>query len=343
MMNGKPQTLKQVNLSTVRKAIKEKASATRAEVVAATKISTTTVRSLLREMLENGEVIEAGHDDSSGGRRALRYALNKERFYGVALCLGKETTHYLLVNICGDICESGHIAAHGDDMEPIYSVLDRITREKEIRSIGIGVPGVVYGLAYQKRADDGRLESHPIGELIGRRYGVPVLLENDLNAITLGVGRCHQNQFPDEDEENTQMAFLHFAKGCISAGFLAGGRLLRGWSHFAGELGLFPMEDARTLDDVLDGDLEGGQYARIVASLVAGVCCVLNPRYVVLGGDSFRKSCLPLVTDAFYGLLPDGMAAEILYAEDTRRDYFEGMAHLTAEHIFSDIVLVREK
>lgn len=77
---GKPNALKQVNLSLVRNAIKEKGSATRSEIVEATNISVTTVHTLLTEMLENKEIIDAGYDESIGGREAVRYELNKDRF-----------------------------------------------------------------------------------------------------------------------------------------------------------------------------------------------------------------------------------------------------------------------
>lgn len=64
----------------------------------------------------------------------------------------------------------------------------------------------------------GQLESNPIGEVLSRRYGLPVLLENDLNAITLGFGRCYLKTFPEETCENVNMAYISFEPGCLSAG-----------------------------------------------------------------------------------------------------------------------------
>lgn len=340
---GKPNVLKQVNLSMIRKAILENGTATRAEIVAATNISVTTVRTLLTELQNAGEVMPVGRDNSTGGRTATRYELNKERFFGVSLCLDGENVRYLTVNICGEICETGMFAVGGDTQAAICRFLDTLCEKTEIRSIGIGVPGIVNGMGYERKNLQCELEHFPIGEVIRSRYGVPVVLENDLNAIALGFGRCYLKSFPKEHCENVNMAYIHFDNDCISAGFLSNGKVLRGWNNFVGELGLFPVEDNQTLDDVLASPIDDAAYAKLVARLIAGICCVLNPKYIALGGIAFRKNALPLITECFYGTLPPKMSPEILYADDKWHDYFEGMAYLTAGHIFADVRLVKKQ
>lgn len=338
---GKPHALKQVNLSLVRKAIKEKGSATRSEIVEATNISVTTVRTLLTEMLDNKEIIDAGYDESIGGRKAVRYELNKDRFFGVGLCTSGLSVRYIIVNICGEIQESGIFEIRGDGVKEICEFLDELFDRTEIRSIGIGVQGVVNGLEYQKMNLEGCLEKFSIGEIVRDRYNVPVVLENDLNAITFGFGRCYLKKFPEERCEDINMAYIYFEKNCLSAGFLSEGRILRGWNNFVGELGLFPIDDDRTLESLLASELDDQKYSKIVAKLIAGICCVLNPEYVAIGGESFRKECLSLIVEYYDKTLPDKMSAEILYAEDKWRDYYEGMAYLTAEQIFSEVLLIK--
>ncbi|MEG0494623.1 MAG: transcriptional regulator, partial [Clostridia bacterium] len=165
-------------------------------------------------------------------------------------------------------------------------------------------------MGYQRKNANGDLEYNPIGEVISRRYGVPVILENDLNAIALGFGRCYLKAFPAERCQDLNMAYLHFDTDCLSAGFLSGGRILRGWNNFVGELGLFPFANGKTLDEVLATPLDDTAYSNLVAQLIAAVCCILNPQYVVLGGTSFRKGCLPLISECFNGILPSKMSAD---------------------------------
>lgn len=104
-LTARPNLLKQANLSLIRRVIKTNGSATRAEIALETRISSTTVRSLLSEMLENGEIEGIGLDESSGGRKAQRYRLNPERYHGAAFCLLDDRVIFLLVNMCGEIVE----------------------------------------------------------------------------------------------------------------------------------------------------------------------------------------------------------------------------------------------
>lgn len=342
-MTGRPNTIKQVNLTAIRKSIKEKGSATRAEIVESTNISVTTVRNILTEMLNTGEIIEAGFDESIGGRRAVRYKLKKDKFFGAAFCIGNDAIHYLTVDICGEIYEKGTITVENDIFESMCSFLDKLIERLEIKSIGIGVPGIVNGMTYQKKNTDGEMETYSIGELVKKRYGVPVILENDINAVALGFGRCYLKQYPKEKCENINMAYIHFGKKCLSAGFLSEGRILRGWHNFAGELGLFPAEGTETLDEILASAPEDSEYAKITAKIIGIICCVLNPQYIAVGGENFRKECLSSIIESVRGVLPDKMSAEIVYAEDKWHDYYEGMAYLTAEHIFADVSIVKEK
>lgn len=339
---GKPNALKQVNLSMIRRAILEKGTATRAEIVAVTKISVTTVRTLLTELQSSNELVEVGFDDSIGGRKAIRYKLDESRFFGVVLCLDGDRVRYLTVNIYGVICDTGEFPANGDPTVAICRFLDELCANTEVRSIGIGVPGVVSGMGYERQNKQGSMDYYPIGDVIHSRYGVPMVLENDLNAIALGFGRCYLKLFPTERCENVNMAYIHFDSDCLSAGFLSGGRILRGWNNFVGELGLFPMDNGKNLDGVLASAIDDNAYASLVARLIAGICCILNPEYVALGGTAFRKGCMELITEHFSRILPPKMSPEILYAEDKWHDYFEGMAHLTAEQIFADVRLVKE-
>ena len=110
-LNARPNLLKQANLSEIRCFLREKGTATRAEIVEGTRISTTTVRVLLCELMEDGEVESVGHDVSSGGRKAERYALRRDRYYGAAVCIAEGKLHGLLVDVFGQIVETALLDA----------------------------------------------------------------------------------------------------------------------------------------------------------------------------------------------------------------------------------------
>ncbi len=78
--------------------------------------------------------------------------------------------------------------------------------------------------------DPSRKENIPIGSLIKDKYHFDIRLENDVKAATLaekafGTGK-----------EDRDFIYLNVGTG-IAAGFVAGGRLLRGWENDSGEIG----------------------------------------------------------------------------------------------------------
>lgn len=341
-LNARPGLLRQVNLSMIRRALKRRGTATRAEIARDTQISSTTVRTLLFEMQQSGEIESAGFDASSGGRKAERYRIAPGRLCGAAFCLSGGRAWALIVDARGEIVESAQLHIADGERRAIEAYLDAQLEQREIRVIGVGVPGIVEGEAYWRgEPDGGALRRVDIGGALRGRYGVPVFLENDLNATAVGFGQCYAREFPSETPDALNMAYLHFEKGCVSAGFIADGRVIRGCNRFAGEIGLIPVDAERSVDDWLAAGVDDRRYVRRVVQIAAWVCGVLNPQYIALGGPALRAECIAAVGDGLSALLPERMCAEILYAPDMWHDYRAGMACLTAERMFEAVQLVR--
>lgn len=343
-LTARPELLKQANLSLIRKVITDMGTATRAEIVRETEISSTTVRSLLAEMLQNGEIVSIGYDASSGGRKAERYKFVPNRYHGVACCIIEDQVHGLIVNSCGEIVEASCLEVPGSDFEvAIVSYLDTLVQEREIRSIGIGVPGVVDGESYwRKVAPKSELCKITLGDTLAKRYGIPVILENDLKATAIGFSRRYEKEFPTEMTKHINMVYLHFEQGCISAGMIAEDVVLHGHSNFTGELGLIPMGRGMLLDDYISGDIDDTEYTRLVVHVLGWICGILNPKYIVLGGRALRTCCIEGIKAEFSHKLPSIMAADILYSPDVWQDYHEGMAFLTSKKMF-DLIRFRKE
>lgn len=259
----------------------------------------------------------------------------KAQYYSAVFCIFGAQIHALLVDSSGEIAEMSILeAADANYEEVIVPYLDELTVKREIKAIGLGVPGIVEESCYWKKDwDSGELYRVDIGRKLTEKYGVPVVLENNLNAAAVGIGRRYEREFPEVDLDHINMAYIHFDEDCISAGFIVEGRIVRGWNNFAGEIGLIPIGDDKLLDSYLAGPMNESQYAKAITQILSWVCAILNPEYIALGGSNLHKDCIGSVSSLLSSLLPSQMTAEILYSEDTWEDYRTGMAYVTARKI----------
>lgn len=106
-------------------------------------------------------------------------------------------------------------------------------RRLKVAGIGVGVPGVVDVARGRIRGDIQNvpeLEGVPLGPLLRRRFGLPVYLDNDVNALTLGEWYFGQAR--------GVRGFAMLAAGTgVGGGIVIDGRLVRGRQGYGGEAG----------------------------------------------------------------------------------------------------------
>lgn len=215
----------------------------------------------------------------------------------------------------------------------------------EWTTIGLGVPGLV--------SRDGTIVSSPnlpevenfdVRRRLESRLGRAVLVDNDANGAALAEWRVGSARGHDD------VLVVTLGTG-IGGGIVSGGRLVRGWNGFAGEIGhVVVVADGRTcacgrrgcweqyasgtalgrmareLDENLDaagvrraaesGDSRAvaviDDFARWVALGTAGLVHALDPEVVVIGGGvAHRAENLRRSVERWLG--------EFLYASHLRR------------------------
>jgi predicted NBD/HSP70 family sugar kinase len=106
----------------------------------------------------------------------------------------------------------------------------------ELAGVGIGLPGLVDPISGQvMHAVNLGIDGVPLAlaDLLAARLGVPVVVDNDLNVAALGASHEMGGQGGD-------IAFLSLGTG-VAAGIVLEGRLRRGVSGAAGEVGHIPI------------------------------------------------------------------------------------------------------
>jgi glucokinase len=113
----------------------------------------------------------------------------------------------------------------------ILACVDRLADGREVEAVGVGVASMVDFVA--GRVVDSvnlPLADVPLRDLLAERLGVPVVIDNDANAAALGEAIYGAGRGSDE------MIMLTLGTG-VGGGIVCGGRLYRGASGAAAELG----------------------------------------------------------------------------------------------------------
>jgi glucokinase-like ROK family protein len=323
--------LRERNRDRVILALREQGRISQAAIARATGLSRTTVSSLVAQLKDAGLVTEVDGPahDVRGGRPGVQLVLQSPSRAVLGIDFGHshvqvavaDMGHNVLAERIRDL-DVNHRAEEALDVSTRMAeevLAEARTSRADIVGVGIGIPGPVD----RARGTVGSATILPgwigirIAAEMEARLGVPVEIENDANLgalaeLTWGSGRgC------------TNLAYIKAATG-IGAGIVIDGRLVRGASGTAGELGHTTIDqsgaicycgnrgcletvasgpaivqlvghrngETLTLAQVIslaaDGDM---RCRRAIADAgmeigvaAAGLCNLINPERVIIGG-----------------------------------------------------------
>jgi predicted NBD/HSP70 family sugar kinase len=348
-------TLARVNQTAIIEALRESGALSRQQLGVKTGLSPATINRLTASLIEDGLVVAAGQEPSTGGRPSvlLRYAGSSRLV--AAIQLRAETVTGILVDFDGKVvfrrsvplgprtANQGADAGAGDaqrapdqdrELRKVFRLFDDLISTADSMgtpclAVGIAVPGVVQ----QPEGVVGTMPEFgwtgvPFGTLLRERTHLPVVVENDANA--LAFGELHTGA-----GRGLSSLVALFLENGLGAGIVANGELHRGARAEAGEIGYLLMErsslersyDARgdledrigslaltqrarergmpipatgslTAEDVFELARDGNPDAKeladeildMVAIAVAALVIVLDPELVVVGSSFVGSS-----------------------------------------------------
>lgn len=300
----------------------------RSDLVAITGHARSTIGTRIDALLPTG-LIRADAASSTGGRPPSVYAFDPGARIVLAVDLGAVHLAIAVLDLAGTVlveertsCDitAGPEPVLAQVVELGTQLLDRVGRPAaDLAGVGIGVPGPV-------QQATGRPMSPPIMPhwdgvdikgILGAQFGVPVLVDNDVDLMALGE---HGATYP----EVSHLLFVKVATG-IGAGIVANHALVRGTDGAAGDLGHVAVpggraelchcgntgcleavasggalvralraagKEASTSAEVVDLVRSGDQQAtallrdagRDLGAVLAGCVNLLNPSTIVIGG-----------------------------------------------------------
>jgi predicted NBD/HSP70 family sugar kinase len=207
-----------------------------------TKLRPGTISKLVRELLRDRKLLEVGPSDNPTGRKQVLLRLNQNSGSIVAVEFGDDAITAVVfdleANVKGQLIEPANLA------EGVDGLVNQLLRSAEAVMSQAGMdPRTLMGVGL---ADPGLIDSRggisvasstiefwkavPLRQIFESRFNVPVLLESNTRARAVAERMRGAGRMADD------MLYLEYDAG-IGISIFAGGRLLRGASECAGELG----------------------------------------------------------------------------------------------------------
>ncbi|CAI9394478.1 ROK family transcriptional regulator [Microbacterium sp. T2.11-28] len=217
-------------------------SASRADLARALEVSPALVTQLTRDLLADG-LIEEQEAASSGGRPARLLGLVSHDLAAIGVKVAPDHVAFVEVGIDGVVRRAD--VQPFDAVSPLAAshLIDTVRRFIEqsgsarVLGIGVGLPGTVaqQGIGVVDSTQLGWVQV-PLGEQLRRALHLPVVVENNVNALSaaeqlFGQGRRFRN-----------VLVVTVGNG-VGAGLIADGVIVRGRSGGAGDFGHVPVRE----------------------------------------------------------------------------------------------------
>lgn len=336
--------LRELNEQAVLETIFREGPITRPELAARTSLSRPAISAVVGRLEAAGLVRAAGARDGRRGRKPMAYVVSDRAGFVVGIDIGGANVRVGAANIFGELIseerepteKEGPRKTSAQIMRMVASVVDAASAEHERPlAIGISTPGVVdqassrvTSLAYNLSPGG---DFDPLA-VIGDRFGVPVLVENNVNLAAVG------ERWAGVARGVSTFAFVAIGAG-VGMGIVIDDELVRGAHGAAGEIaylpsGVDPFDERHRLHGGLEDEIGAagilsalgretgarpGAGARVssaaevfelaqrgderAAAVVQGVarrlgiaiatvCAVIDPELVVLGGGIGSNAAL---------------------------------------------------
>lgn len=235
------------NMTTLLGLIESRGPISRAELSRISGLSQPTVSGAIDGLLKSKLVHAIGEGDSTGGRRPLLLAYNPRVGYVIGVDLGGTNLKLGITDLAGEIIHRideptpRENASQGSVMRAIFAAVERLVEEsgvnwRSIVGIGVGAPGVTdpdTGLVALAPAVG--WERTPVKRLLSERFGLPCVVDNDVNAAALA------EMVFGSGPKLGDFVFVAIGTG-IGAGIVIDGKIHRGRHCAAGEVGYLVID-----------------------------------------------------------------------------------------------------
>jgi predicted NBD/HSP70 family sugar kinase len=240
---GTPRLLRELNDRSALDLLVSSGPLTRTQIGERTGLSKVTASQLLARLEERGLVAVVGEQAGGRGPNAALYAVVPSSAYVAGLDVGPNGVTAGIADITGHMAAEITVEPGEDAVSLVHNAVVKACRSARVplaklRALVLGTPGVV-----DPRTGDVRFvydlpHWHAgILEALRRDLRMPVTIENDVNLVALAEKQYGAARGVDD------FALLWADRG-LGLAVVLGGRLHRGFSGGAGEIGYLPVPGA---------------------------------------------------------------------------------------------------
>jgi len=217
-------------------------ASSRVELAAATGLTGATISEVVRELMAEGLVVEAGRGAPTGGKPRTMVQLNPRARYSVGVQLERNTCVIVVVDLAGR--QVARTSFQGPTVMPPEQALSLVASQVEAllatadvdraKVLGVGLVG--YG-PQDRRAGTlltpqptGEWLDFPVAQRLAESLGLPVLLDNDAAAAAIG------EYWMGAVDPRSTYGCIYMATG-IGGGVVVAGEVYRGSSSNSVEIG----------------------------------------------------------------------------------------------------------
>lgn len=324
-MRQKTSDLRQLYASTILH-IRSGRAISRSSLAQTLGISASTVGIYVDQLLATGHLDESGLDHGGMGRpkRKLQVQASPGWFAGVEFTADR--IQLTGVDFAGRamVTEKIPLSVHPSaaEIQDLLSVAlkTRVANQPlRLLGIGVGAPGLVdtakgLCLRFDFIPD---WKNIPLGENLYHRFGVPVVVENNLRAIAMS-----ERWFGSHRKENDYLIVA--ARSGFGVANVQAGQLMHGAHHAAGEIGLWPWllagnDTGQALHHSLSAPMayrrlaglsETSPVPRDLYTALLSLAEERGPRWEQVTGDYGRvMACLQLLLDPHFSVLHGPLTA----------------------------------
>lgn len=231
-------TIRDINRQIVLNYIREREPISRAEIAREADLQRSTISAIVEALTAEGLVEEVGEGESTGGRRPTLLRLRTKEAIAIGVAITPTCTTVATSDLAGRIIEQKEFLTDPDPASTLKEVIALVREfslknKGSIEAVGVSLPGLVdpaTGTAvyvpYFKWRDI------PIAKTISTAFGLPVIIDNDANAVALAelwFGR-------PEVSDARDFILVLVAEG-VGTGIIFDGQVYRGQRGAAGEFG----------------------------------------------------------------------------------------------------------